>query len=181
MKEICQNLKIWALTGEYREKEIKPLITDKAELLRKSKLQKMTSAEYNNREVDAFVTDKSGFVDPEKIAAIDLYGFEKAIIKVHPDVAISSLSQHQNVDVAAISTVSELNKSVSDFVDKSILDYASSKIEKLTTNGLTYGFVHNFKIYLNPDKQNYKAKAYFYICTKILMIKKLAKKILLVK
>lgn len=46
--------------------------------LNKSIIQKMTSGEYNNKELDAFVTDKSGFVDPEKIAAIDLYGFEKA-------------------------------------------------------------------------------------------------------
>lgn len=38
----------------------------------------MYKTEYNNKEVVAFVTDKSGFVDPEKIAAIDLYGFEKA-------------------------------------------------------------------------------------------------------
>ena len=171
---IISGIKDWIKTGDYTDKGYsKEYYSPREDLWKQLFSQKMTSAEYNNKEIDAFVTDKSGFVDPEKIAAIDLYGFEKAIIKAHPDVAVSSLSQHQNVDVAAISTVSELNKSVSDFVDKSILDYASSKIEKLTTNGLTYGFVHNFKIYLNPDKQNYKAKAYFYICTKILMMKKL--------
>ena len=30
------------------------------------------------RRVEDFVTDEKGFVNPEKIAAIDLYGFEKA-------------------------------------------------------------------------------------------------------
>lgn len=29
-------------------------------------------------EIDNFVTEKGGFVSPEKITAIDLYGFEKA-------------------------------------------------------------------------------------------------------
>lgn len=29
-------------------------------------------------EIDNFVTEKGGFVSPEKIVAIDLYGFEKA-------------------------------------------------------------------------------------------------------
>ena len=29
-------------------------------------------------EIDNFVTEKGGFVNPEKITAIDLYGFEKA-------------------------------------------------------------------------------------------------------
>ena len=28
--------------------------------------------------ISEFVTEKSGFVNPEKITAIDLYGFEKA-------------------------------------------------------------------------------------------------------
>ena len=58
------------------------VVTDKEEFARilegQALLQKMTSSEYYNREVDAFITDKAGFVDPEKIAAIDLYGFEKA-------------------------------------------------------------------------------------------------------
>lgn len=31
-----------------------------------------------NKEIEDFVTDEKGFVNPEKIAAIDLYGFEKA-------------------------------------------------------------------------------------------------------
>lgn len=28
--------------------------------------------------IEEFVTDKSGFVDPEKVEAIELYGFEQA-------------------------------------------------------------------------------------------------------
>lgn len=47
----------------------------------------------------------------------------EGIKKVHPDVAISSLSQQQSVDVAANSTVSELDTNISDFVDKSIEGY----------------------------------------------------------
>lgn len=30
------------------------------------------------KEIENFVTEKGGFVNPEKITAIDLYGFEKA-------------------------------------------------------------------------------------------------------
>ena len=87
---------------------------------------------------------------------------EKAIIKAHPDVAVSSLSQHQNVDVAAVSTVSELNKSISDFVDKSITDYVNSKIQTYIVNSQIYGFVHKGKIYLNPEIMNSNAAVHEY-------------------
>ncbi len=30
------------------------------------------------KEIEDFVTDKTGFVDPEKIEAVEIYGFEKA-------------------------------------------------------------------------------------------------------
>lgn len=30
------------------------------------------------KEIEEFVTDKSGFVDPEKVEAVEIYGFEKA-------------------------------------------------------------------------------------------------------
>lgn len=110
---------------------------------------------------------RNGSIDDKSLLAIlgnnkKRDNIEKAIIKVHPDVAVSSLSQHQNVDVAAVSTVSELNESISDFVDKSITDYVNSKIQTYTVNSQIYGFVHNGKIYLNSEIMNSNAAVHEY-------------------
>lgn len=110
---------------------------------------------------------RNGSIDDKSLLAIlgnnkKRDNIEKAIIKVHPDVAVSSLSQHQNVDVAAVSTVSELNESISDFVDKSITDYVNSKIQTYTVNSQIYSFVHNGKIYLNSEIMNSNAAVHEY-------------------
>ncbi len=98
------------------------------------KIQKMTVSEYNNKEVDAFVTDKSGFVDPEKIAAIDLYGFEKAKEMWkdgEPDWNTRMMLQ---------------DKSISDY-----LNWKHPNNQNYKVDNITYGFAYQGKIYLNPD------------------------------
>lgn len=89
------------------------------------KSQKMTSAEYNNKEVDAFVTDKSGFVDPEKIAAIDLYGFEKA------------KKMWENGEPDWETRMMLQDKSISDY-----LNWKTPNIYKKQIDDTVYGFVH---------------------------------------
>lgn len=110
-----------------------------------SKIQKMTSSEYYNKEVDAFVTDKSGFVDPEKIAAIDLYGFEKAKEMWkdgEPDWKTRMMLQ---------------DKSISDY-----LNQRRTNIYNYKLNNEVYGFAYENKIYLNPDIMTSEVAAHEY-------------------
>ena len=144
MNGIISGIKDWLKTGEYTDKNFDEkfishaeMINGKVEIIPNANVQKMTSSEYNNKEVDAFVTDKSGFVDPEKIAAIDLYGFEEAKKMWkdgEPDWDTRMMLQ-----------------------DKSISDYLNLKrpnIYNYQINDVVYGFAYEGKIYLNPDVMN---------------------------
>ena len=141
MNGIVSGIKDWIKSGNYTDENFDERFISHAEL-ENGKLeirpvipvQKMTTSEYYNKEVDAFVTDKSGFVDPEKIAAIDLYGFEKAKEMWkdgEPDWNTRMMLQ---------------DKSISDY-----LNWKHPNNQNYKVDNITYGFAYENKIYLNPD------------------------------
>ena len=152
MNGIISGIKDWMKTGEYTDKNFDEqfishaeMINGKFEIIQNSNVQKMVSSEYYNKEVDAFVTDKSGFVDPEKIAAIDLYGFEKAKEMWkdgEPDWNTRMMLQ---------------DKSISDY-----LNWRKSNIYNYKLNNEIYGFAYEGKIYLNPEIWNSEVAVHEY-------------------
>ncbi|MCM1322191.1 MAG: hypothetical protein NC041_06990 [Bacteroides sp.] len=91
---------------------------------------------------------------------------ENIKIAVHEGATISPFRSTETVDVAVNSTSHEQpsNESIAQFVEKSINEYASTKVdtEAYIKENTVYGFTYGNKIYLNADALNSNAPVHEY-------------------